>query len=224
MAPCELFPPWARHSARSASGDTYVCRAPSAISAPRGWAACRRVLNGVVASPQRRATGAGARPCVGLAQRAAKAAGRPRGQLRQALRSERAAQAGRTPGLLGAAAARRRRRPLPRARGHHCARATGGRVSCAALLLPLGAARLGVGACGLRRMGTSASRAAVYFLGAGARLEARRLPPSRSGLRRLASAGGTLVLSEAGGWELMARSLGRAPLHFPCLYRPAQRY
>lgn len=69
-----------------------------------------------------------------------------------------------------------------------------------AALLPLGAARLCGGACGLRRLGTSAPKAALHFLRAGAHLEARRLPPSRSRLRRLAAAGGTLLLTEAGGW------------------------
>lgn len=103
----------------TARGPPPAIRMSAAHCLPSVRRAARPVLNGVVANVQRRATGAGARPGVGLAQRAAKAAGRPRGQLRQALRSERAAQAGRAPGLLGAAATRRCRRPLPRARGHH---------------------------------------------------------------------------------------------------------
>lgn len=103
----------------TARGPPPAIRMSAAHCLPSVRRAARPVLNGVVANVQRRATGAGARPGVGIAQRAAKAAGRPRGQLRQALRSERAAQAGRAPGLLGAAATRRCRRPLPRARGHH---------------------------------------------------------------------------------------------------------
>jgi len=62
MAPCELFPPWARHSARSASGDTYVCRALSAISAPRSTACAERGRGKCAATCDRRGRAPGRWP------------------------------------------------------------------------------------------------------------------------------------------------------------------